>query len=77
MLNLFEHVHYPNFFVNFRPCATSFPGHLLSLTLMSKGRKTLEMSFNFTPSFKTSIDAKVEGLVLNVDYLENWCHNFI
>ena len=34
----------------------------LSLTLMSKSKKT---------SFKTSADAKVEGLVLNEDYLEN------
>ena len=34
------------------------------------------MSLNLTPSFKTSVDARVEGPVSNVDYLENWCHNF-
>ena len=77
-LNLFEHVHYPNFFfVHFRPYTTSFPGLLLSLTLMSKRKKTLETSLDLTPSLKTSVDTKVEGLVLNVDYLENRRHNFI
>ena len=29
------------------------------------------------PSFKTSFDARVKGLVSNVDYLENRHHNFI
>ena len=61
------------FFVHFRPYATSFLGLLIPLTLMSKGKKTLETSFDLMPSFKTS----VEGLVLNVDYLENRHHNFI
>ena len=28
------------------------------------------------PLLKTSIEARVEGLVLNVDYLENQHHNF-
>ena len=64
-------------FVQFRPYATLFPGLLLSLTLMSKSKKTLETSLDLTPSFKTSIDARVEGLVSNVDYLENWRRNFI
>ena len=42
MLNLFEHVQYPNFFsVHFRPYATSFPRLLLFLMFMSKGKKTL------------------------------------
>ena len=45
--------------------------------LMSKSKKTLETSFDLTPWFKTSIDAKVAGLVSNVDYLENWRRNFI
>ena len=63
-------------FVQFRPYATSFPG-LLSLTLMSTSKKTLEMSLNLKPSFKTSIDARVEGLILSMDYLENRCCNFI
>ena len=64
-------------FVHSRRYATLFPGLLLSLTLMPKSKKTLETSLNLTPSFKTSVDARVEGLVLNVDYLENCCRNFI
>ena len=64
------------YFIQFRPYATSFPG-LLSLTLMPKNKKTLEMRLDLTPSFKTSVDARVEGLVSNVDYLETPCHNFI
>ena len=35
------------------------------------------MSLDLTPSFKTSFDTRVEGLVSNVDYLENRYHNFI
>ena len=62
--------------VQFRPYATSFPG-LLSFTLISKSKKTQEKSLDLTPSFKTSVDERVEGLVSNVDYLENWYHNFI
>ena len=62
--------------VQFRPYATSFPG-FLSFTLISKSKKTQEKSLDLTPSFKTSVDARVEGLVSNVDYLENWHHNFI
>ena len=38
---------------------------------------TLETSLDLTPSFKTSVDAKVKGLVFNVDYLENQRRNFI
>ena len=56
-------------FVQFRPYATSFL-KLLSLTLMSKGKNTLEMSLDLTSSFKTSADARVESLVSNVDYLK-------
>ena len=37
----------------------------------------LVMSLDLAPSFKTSIEAKVKGLVFNVDYLENQCCNFI
>ena len=44
---------------------------LLFLTLMPKSKKTLETSLNLLPLFKTSLDARVEGLVLNVDYVEN------
>ena len=64
-------------FIQFRPYAISFPGLLLSLTLMPKSKKTLETSLDLTPSFKTSVDAKVKGLVFNVDYLENQNRNFI
>ena len=59
-------------FVQFRPYATSFMGLFLSLTVISRSKKTLEMSLDLTPSFKTSVDARVEGLVSNVDYLKNW-----
>ena len=63
-------------FVQLRLDATLFPGLHLSLMLILKSRKTLEMSL-LTPSFKTSVDARVEGHVSNVDYLENWHRNFI
>ena len=59
------------------PYESSFPRFLLSLMLIPKSQKTLEMSFKHTSSFKTSIDARVQGLVSNVDYLENGCYNFI
>ena len=32
---------------------------------------------DLTPSFKNSADVRVEGLALNVDYLENRRRNFI
>ena len=63
-------------FLQLRPYATSFLGLLLSLTLMSKGKKILETSLNLLLSFKTSVDARVKGLVSNVDYLENRRRNF-
>ena len=44
---------------------------------MPKSMKSTKTSLDVTPSFKTSVDARVEGRVSNVDYLENWCHNFI
>ena len=44
------------FFVQFRPYATSFPGLLLPLTLMPKGKKTLEKSLDLKPSLKISVD---------------------
>ena len=50
---------------------------LFSFTFMSKSKNTLETSLNLTPLFKTAVDAMVEGLVSNVNYLENRCHNFI
>ena len=52
------------------------PVQTFSVTLMSKSKKTLEMSFDPTPLFKTSVDARVEDLVSNVDYLK-WYNNFI
>ena len=59
------------------PYANSFLGLLLSLTLMLKSKKTLETSLDLTPSFKTSVNTRIEGLVSNVDYLKNWRRNFI
>ena len=32
----------------------------------------MESSLDLTPSFKTSVDTRVEGLVSNVDYSENF-----
>ena len=58
-------------FVQFRPHVTSLLGVLLCLTLMPKSKKTLDTNLEFTPLFKTSADARFEGLVSNVDYLEN------
>ena len=56
-------------FVQFRPYATLLPRLLLSLTLMPQSRKTLKKtSLDLMPSFKTSLDARVEGLVSNVNY---------
>ena len=55
-------------FVQLRPYATSLPRLLLSLTLMPQSRKTLKTSLDLMPSFKTSLDARVEGLVSNVNY---------
>ena len=43
-------------FVQFRPSAVSFVGLLLSLKLISKGKKTLEMSLDLMPLFKISAD---------------------
>ena len=37
--------------------------------LMSKSKKTLETSLDFTSSFKTSVDSRVKGLASNGDYL--------
>ena len=58
---------------------SSFLLGLLSLTVMLKSKKTLETSLNLTPLFKTSVrpDARVEGLVSNVDYLKNLRRAFI
>ena len=55
---------------------------LLSLMLMSKSKKALEMSLDLTPLDLTprpplTVDTRVKGLASNVDYLENRCRNFI
>ena len=42
---------------------------VLSLKLMSRDKKTLVMSLNLTPLNLTSTDARIKGLVSNVDYL--------
>ena len=44
---------------------------------MSKSKKTLETSLDLTPSFSTSVDTRVEGLVSNKGYLQNQRYNFI
>ena len=54
-----------------------FTQPLFSCTLTSKNKKTQEMSLYLMPSFKTSTDARVEGLVSNMDYLENRCRSFV
>ena len=59
-------------FVQVRPYATSFLGLLLSLKLMPKSKNTMESNLDLTPSFKTSVETRVEGLVSNVDYSENF-----
>ena len=57
------------FLVQFRPYATSFPGLFFFLTSILKSQKTLETDLDLTHSLKNSVDARVKGLVLNVDYL--------
>ena len=47
----------------------SFLRLLLFLTLMSKSEKILEMNLDLVALFKTCVDARVEGLVSNLDYL--------
>ena len=66
-------------FIQFRPYAILFPGLLLSMMLIPKSARsfTRETNLDLTPSFKTFVDARVEGLVSNVDYLENRSRNFI
>ena len=59
-------------FVQFRPYSTLFPGLILSFMLMPKSKSNLESSLDLTLSFMTSVDAKVEGLISNVNYLENF-----
>ena len=64
-------------FAHFKPYVISLLELFLSIKLMSKSKKTLEMSLDLMHSFKFSVDTMVEGLVLKVNYLENWHHNFI
>ena len=77
MFNLFKHKHYPTFFLSISDLMQPHSQGLFSFTLISNSKKTLETGLDLMPSFKTSIDTIVEGLVLNVCYLENQCHNFI
>ena len=48
----------------------------LSFKLMSKSKKTLETSLDLALSIKTSVDAMAEGLVSNMNYLDNRRCNF-
>ena len=66
-------------FVEFRLYASFFLLGLFSLTVMLKSKKILETSLDLTHSFDTSVrpDAWVEGLISNVDCLENRRRTFI
>ena len=64
-------------FVLFWTYTTLFLGLLLTLTLTWKSKKTVRTSLDLVPLFNTSAYARVEGLISNMDYLENWCHSFI
>ena len=71
-------MHYPNFLLSSSDLMQPrFTQPLFSCTLTSKNKKTQEMSLYLTPSFETSTDARVEGLVSNMDYLENRCRSFV
>ena len=61
-------------FVPFRPYTTSFLELVLSLTPVSKSKRTPETSLDLTSSFKASVDASVEGLVLHRDH---WRCSFV
>ena len=66
-------------FVEFRLYSSFFLLGLFSLTVMLKSKKILETSLDLTHSFDTSVrpDAWVEGLISNVDCLENRRRTFI
>ena len=51
-------------------------GFHLSFKSMSKSKKTLETSLDLAPSMKTSVDAMFEGLVSNMNCLDNRHRNF-
>ena len=76
-LNSLELVDYHNFLLSTSDLMQLYSWGFFSLCINAKKKKTLETSFDLTPLFKTSVDARVEGLDLNVDYLENQCHNLI
>ena len=61
-------------FKSYEPCSR-WASSLFGVN--AKIKKTMETSLSLTALFKTSIDARAQGLVLNVDYLENRQHNFI
>ena len=69
MLNLLEHVHYPNFFCPFLTLCNLAPRSSSLFDINIQKKKTMETSLDPTPSLKTSIDAKVDGTVSNEDYL--------
>ena len=67
----------PIFFHPFQTFCNLFTGLFLSLTLISKSEKTLELSLDLALLFKTSVGTMVDCLVSNVNYLKNWHCNFI
>ena len=76
VLNFIEHVHYPSFFVQFICFVTSYLGASLYDAYVKK-ENVLEKSLELTLSFMTSVDTRVEDLVSKVNYLKNWCCDFI
>ena len=56
--------------------AASLVGFHLSFKFMSKSKKSLETSLDLAASMKTSVDAMVESLVSNMNYLDNRHRNF-
>ena len=66
-------------FVQFRPYSTLFVELLFSLTLCQKIKRPWRWAWTLHLCSRPplTVDTRVEGLVSNVDYLENWYHNFI
>ena len=66
----------PTFFCPVQTLRNLVPG-ASSLYGASKSENIPEKSLDFTASFISTVDARVEGLVSKVHYLKNWCCDFI